>query len=171
VRQLSDCEELLAAGADKVTVNTGAIEDPSLITKIAERYGSQCVVLSIDAKEETEGSYRVYKSFGATRTDLEASDWAREGARRGAGEILITSIDRDGTLEGYDNRLNKLVVDSVQLPVIACGGAGKWAHFASAFLEANVSAVATTCVFHFTEASLSSAKKFLHSGGTLVRTS
>jgi cyclase len=169
VRNLDDVKELLAIGADKIVVNTGAIERPELIGEIADRYGSQCVVLSIDAKRLADGRYEVYSSFGAKPTGLSPVDWAKRGEASGAGEILITSIDRDGSLQGYDVELGRQVADAVSLPVLICGGAGNWQHFVDGFNQGHASAVCTANIYHFTEASIRSAKKFLAQAGIPVR--
>ncbi len=171
VRSLEDFHTLLRAGVDKVVVNTGALERPNLISEAAERFGSQCVVVSIDARQTNRGGYEVYSHFGTKPTGLDPAIWARRVQELGAGEILITSVERDGYLEGYDNRLNRLVVDSVTVPVLCCGGAGRWEHFVEAFAEARVAGVCTTNVYHFTETSIKSAKSHLSRAGIDVRLS
>lgn len=169
VRNLDDVKELLALGADKIVVNTGALERPDLIGEIADRYGSQCVVLSIDAKRSTDGRYEVYSTFGSHPTGFQPTDWAKRGEALGAGEILITSIDRDGSLQGYDLKLGSQVADAVSLPVLLCGGAGNWQHFVDGFNQGKASAVCTANIYHFTEASIRNAKKFLAQAGIPVR--
>ena len=168
VRNLEDVHRLLACGADKVVVNTGAIERPGLITEIAESLGAQCVVLSIDAKRNDDG-YAVYSRFGSRLTGLTPENWARRGVDLGAGEILVTSIDRDGSLEGYDLELCRRVADSVDVPVLISGGAGSWKHFVDGILAGRASAVCTSNIYHFTEASLKSAKTYMAKAGIAVR--
>lgn len=168
IRSLDDVRRLLACGADKVVVNTGAIERPELITEIAESFGAQCVILSVDAKKQADG-YRVYSHFGARATDLSPETWARRGADLGAGEILVTSIDRDGSLQGYDLDLCRRVAASVNVPVLISGGAGSWDHFVEGIIQGGASAVCTSNIYHFTEASLKSAKSHMMKAGVLVR--
>jgi cyclase len=167
---LADFQTLLGVGADKVVVNTGGIEDPALITKAAKLYGSQCVVAAIDCRK-TEAGYKCYSHQGTRELDYSPDALARRFEELGAGEILVQSIDRDGSLEGYDNELNALVTGAVKIPVLACGGAGKWADFVDGFAKGGVEAVCTTCIYHFTETSIKSAKKFLSNAGLDVRTS
>ncbi|MBN2126502.1 MAG: imidazole glycerol phosphate synthase cyclase subunit, partial [Deltaproteobacteria bacterium] len=135
VRSLEDIEILLGLGADKVTVNTGAFLRPEFISEAAQAYGSQCVVLSIDAARKGHGGYEVYSHFGRQAQGIEPSQWAKRAQDLGAGEILIQSIERDGTLEGYDNHLSKMVSTSVEIPVLVCSGAGRWQHFVEGFRE------------------------------------
>jgi len=168
VRGVDDFKRYLDLGADKISVNTAAIENPELITQAAKRFGSQCVVASIDARSDGEG-YSVYKNCGRERTEWRPEDLARRAEEAGAGEILLTSIDRDGSLEGYDNQLNARVVASVKIPVIACGGAGKWQDFVDGFRKGGVDAVGTTNIYHFTETSIRSAKQYLVKQGVHVR--
>jgi cyclase len=168
VRNLDDVRRLLGLGADKVIVNSGAIERPELITEIAESFGAQCVVLSIDAQREGSG-YAVRARCGSTATGLSPEIWARRGVELGAGEILLTSIDRDGSLEGYDLELCRRVADNVDVPVLISGGAGSWKHFVEGIERGGASAVCTSNIFHFTEASLKSAKAFMAKAGIMVR--
>jgi cyclase len=168
VRSVEDVKRYLDLGADKVSVNTAALDDPGLITQAAQRFGSQCVVASIDARRE-EGGYRVYRNCGRERTEWRPDDLAERLEGLGAGEILLTSIDRDGSLEGYDNDLNASVVRRVSIPVVVCGGAGKWQDFADAIRIAGADAVATTNIYHFTETSIRSAKQYLTKQGLCVR--
>ncbi len=169
IRSAEDVGKYLAAGADKVTVNTGALQRPELITEIAHLYGTQCAVLSIDAKREADGAYQVYGSFGQEPTGRSPADWAREGARLGAGEILVTSIDRDGSLSGYDLELCRSVTEAVSIPVLICGGAGNWGHFVGGLREGGADAACTANIYHFTESSIKSAKTYLRNAGLLVR--
>lgn len=168
VRSLDDFKRYLDLGADKIAVNTMATEQPELITEAAKRFGSQCVVVSIDVRKEGD-SYRVYKNCGRDPTTWKPEVFARHVDQLGAGEILLTSIDRDGSLEGYDNELNGLVVRNVTIPVIVCGGAGKWQDFVDGFLIGGADAVATTNIYHFTETSIKSAKQYLLKHGVNVR--
>lgn len=168
VRSLDDAHRLLACGADKIVVNTGAIERPELITEIAELLGAQCVVLSIDAKREGAG-YAVCSHFGSRSTDLTPEAWAKRGVELGAGEVLITSIERDGSLEGYDLDLCQRVAASIDVPVLISGGAGSWKHFVEGIVEGGASAVCTSNIYHFTEASLKSAKTYMAKAGIAVR--
>ncbi len=169
VRTIEDFKILLSVGADKVAVNTGAVQNPELITEGARLYGAQCVVVSVDARQSERLGYEVFTTFGTQPTGLHPADWARQAQMLGAGEILITSIDRDGMLEGYDNALNRLVAAAVDIPVLVCGGAGKWQDFVDGFVEGQASAVCTTNIYHFTETSIKSAKKYLHSAHIPVR--
>jgi cyclase len=177
IRTLDDVRSYLDLGADKVVINSGAIERPSLITEIANRFGSQCAVLSIDAKKtsvDTAGgspgaSYEVYSHFGARPTGLDPSDWAKQGQELGAGEILIGSIDRDGSLQGYELPLCREVSDAVGIPVLVSGGAGNWDHFVQGFTEGGASGVCTANIYHFTESSIQSAKRHLDNAGIPVR--
>jgi cyclase len=170
VRSVEEVKKLLRLGADKVVLNTGAIERPELITEAARLFGAQCVVVSIDAKQGSSGRYEVFKQFGAVPTGLTPDAWAVRAEALGAGEVLVTSIDKDGSLEGYDNELNRLVADSVSIPVLVCGGAGNWQHFCDGFLVGHASAVCTTNIYHFTDTSIRSAKRYLRDAGILVRT-
>jgi len=170
VRSLDDFAGLLALGADKVAVNTGALERPELIAEASRRYGSQCVVLSLDAAAGPEKrSYRVRSRFGTLDAGWDPAGWAARAQELGAGEILVQSVDRDGSLEGYDNRLHRLVADAVFLPVLGCGGAGNWAHFDEGLKLGGLSAVCTTNIYHFTETSVKSAKAFLKARGHAMR--
>lgn len=171
VRTLDDVAALLRAGADKVVVNTEAVRRPEFITEIAQRYGSQCAVVSIDARGRGDGAYEVCTEFGTHPTGLDPAAWATAAEAAGAGEILITSIARDGSLEGYDHALNRRVVDAVTIPVLICGGAGNWQHFVDGFRESGASAVCTANIYHFTETSIRSAKEYLHRAGVAVRVS
>ena len=168
VRTIDDFNALLRKGADKVVINTAAVERPELITEAARLYGAQCVVVSIDAKK-TNGTYEVFTRFGSRRTRLEPGEWARQAQELSAGEVLITSIDKDGSLEGYDNELSRTVAEAVDVPVLVCGGAGKWQHFVDGFNEGQASAVCTTNIYHFTETSIKSAKGYLQNAGIEVR--
>ena len=166
---IDDFSRLLGLGADKVTLNTQAIEQPELIRSAARKYGTQCVVVSIDAKKINDQKYEVYTEFGSKPTGLSPEEWAKKAEDLGAGEILITSIDKDGSLEGYDNELNYLVSKSVTIPVLAAGGAGKWQDFVDGISIGKASAVCTTNIYHFTESSISSAKQYMMHNNVHVR--
>ncbi|MEX0692954.1 MAG: imidazole glycerol phosphate synthase cyclase subunit [Rhodospirillales bacterium] len=168
IRKLDDVKHYMDAGADKVIVNSGAIENPTLITDIAEAYGAQCVVLSIDAAKQGSG-YQVMSHFATRETGCDPSDWAKQGEALGAGEILITAVERDGALQGYDLDLTARVADAVSIPVQVLGGCGNWNHMAAALAVPGVSAACTQNIYHFTEQSIASAKKFLASKGWAVR--
>jgi imidazole glycerol-phosphate synthase subunit HisF len=169
VRTFADVQVLMELGADKITLNTGAIEHPELITEIAEAYGSQCVVVSIDARKNNAGDYEVFSHFAQTATGMAPGDWAKTAEQRGAGEILITSAERDGGMEGFDTKLCSLVADAVTIPTLILGGAGSWKHFAKGFVDGKASAVCTQNIYHFTDASINSAKKYLKNAGIEVR--
>ena len=169
VRSLDDVRQLLDVGADKVVVNTGAIERPELITEIASAYGAQCAVVSMDAKRTEAGRYEVYSTFGSTPTGQAPAEWAREAERLGAGEIMLSSIDRDGSLGGYELELCRQVAEAVSVPLLICGGAGNWKHFVEGFTEGKADGVCTANIYHFTETSIHSAKKFLSKANVPVR--
>ncbi|MBI2644472.1 MAG: imidazole glycerol phosphate synthase subunit HisF [Candidatus Wildermuthbacteria bacterium] len=169
VKTIEDINELLKAGADKVSINTAAVEQPQLIREGAEKFGVQCIVVAIDVRETKPGYYEVFTHGGKTPTGLEAVAWAKEAARLGAGEILLTSIDREGTMQGYDTKLIRMVADAVSIPVIAHGGAGTRQHFVDAVREGHASAVAAASVFHFTDSNLTQVKSYLFNAGVPVR--
>jgi imidazole glycerol-phosphate synthase subunit HisF len=168
IRTEADAAAAVEAGADKVSLNTAALENPSLITDLAKRYGSQAVVVAIDAKRQ-DGRLAVYGRSGQTETPRNAIDWAREATDRGAGEILLTSIDRDGTKSGFDCELTAAVSDAVNIPVIASGGAGSFEHFADVFTEGRADAALAASIFHFNEHSVEELKRFLSARGVPVR--
>ena len=170
LRSLADIEAMLKAGADKVSLNTAAIQDPTLIAEAALRFGSQCIVLAIDAKREPPGtSWRVHSHGGRTATALDAVGWARHAVELGAGEILLTSMDRDGTGAGYDLELTRTVSDAVSVPVIASGGAGTLAHLAEVLDRGHASAVLAASIFHFGTFTIPQAKDHLAAQGVPVR--
>ena len=173
VHTAEQVQRLLRAGADKVSLNTAAFETPELVTQIAKRHGSQCVVASLDVRplDNTPGRWRCYSRAGTHDTGHDAVDWARQMEDRGAGEILLTSIPRDGTFEGYDLDLIAAVADAISIPVIASGGAGSYQDMVDAILHANASAVAAASLFHFTEATPAGAKAALANAGISTRTS
>jgi cyclase len=174
LRSLEDIQAILRAGADKVSLNTSAVENPDLINEAARYFGSQCIVVAIDARrakpwDDARPCWEVTTHGGRTVTRLEAVAWAREAAERGAGEILLTSMDRDGTQAGYDNLLNARVADKVIIPVIASGGCGSLEHIAAAFLEGKASAALAASIFHFGQHTIDEAKHFLLARGIPVR--
>ena len=169
VQTIDDVRRLLQVGADKVSINTAAVESPELIKEIAQKFGSQCVVVSIDAKRLSNGKYEVYTYAGTKSTGLDPVDLARQVEKLGAGEILITSIDRDGTMTGYDIELTMRVSEVVSIPVIASGGAGTYEHMLQALVEGKASAVAAASIFHFTEQTPLEAKRYLSDRGIRVR--
>lgn len=168
IRSEGDAAAAVEAGADKVCLNTAALRNPELITTLARRYGSQAVVVAIDAKREN-GRLAVYGTSGRQRTARDAEAWAREAADRGAGEILLTSIDRDGTRDGFDCALTAAVSSAVPIPVIASGGAGAFDHFAEVFTSGRADAALAASIFHFNEQSVSALKQFLFARAIPVR--
>jgi cyclase len=170
VRTTDDIQELLSHGADKVSVNTAAVEDPELLTRGAEIFGAQCMVLAIDARRRIDGpGWEVFTHGGRRATGLDAVEWAREGERRGAGEILLTSMDRDGTRDGYDLALTAAVSGAVRLPVIASGGAGTSHHLYQALTEGGAEAALAASIFHFGELSIGEVKRDLAGKGLEMR--
>jgi cyclase len=169
ISRIEQVQALLRTGADKVSVNTAVYENPSLVTEIAKRYGVQCVVASIDVRAPALGSWQCFSRAGSHDTGRTAVEWARELEDRGAGEILLTSIERDGTMQGYDLALVEAVVRAVTIPVIAAGGAGTYQHMVEAVVQAGASAVAAASMFHFTEQTPAGAKAALAVAGVPVR--
>ncbi len=169
VQTLDDVSRYLDLGADKVVVNTSAVEQPTLISEIARTYGNQCCLLSIDTRRTDGGEYEVFTRHGTQPTGRDPVDWAHEAEERGAGEILVTAIEHDGALSGYDLELCRRISDTVSVPVLICGGAGNWKHFLSGFTDGGADAVCTTNIYHFTETSIHSAKTFLAKNGIAVR--
>lgn len=170
IRTVDDFRTLLREGADKISVNSAAINNPDLINQAADKFGSQCVVVAIDAKRRHDKSgFDVYRSGGRINTGLDAVEWAKEVYKRGAGEILLTSMDCDGTKSGYDIELTRSITDVVNIPVIASGGAGKKEHFADAFLKANADAVLAASLFHYKELEIIELKEYLKSKDIPVR--
>lgn len=168
ISELSDIDLLLKSGADKVSLNSSIVKNPELIKESSLRFGSQAIVAAIDVKREN-GSYFVYVKGGRERTQLEAFKWCKEAERLGAGEILLTSMDKDGTKEGFDNDFLKRLTELVSIPVIASGGAGKKEHFLSAFKNAQVDACLAASLFHFKELGIVELKKYLNKNGIKVR--
>jgi len=173
VHSANQVQRLLRAGADKVSLNTATFETPELVTQIAKRHGSQCVIASLDVRpvEDKPGHWHCYSRAGTYNTGQDAVDWARQMEDRGAGEVLLTSIPRDGTFAGYDLDLIAAVTDAISIPVIASGGAGSYQHMVDAILQSNASAVAAASMFHFTEATPAEAKAALAASGIPTRAS
>ena len=169
IRSIEDIKQLLRAGADKVSINSAAFVNPGLISEAADRFGSQCVVASIDALKNSDGSYSCMSRSGTQDTGLEPGEWAIEMEHRGAGEILITSVDLDGTMVGYDLDLIQRITSRVQIPVIASGGAGSYQHLFEALNIGKAAAVAAASIFHFTEQTPLEAKNYLATLGIPVR--
>ena len=169
IRTLEDFQQLLRAGADKISVNSAAVADKTLIARAAERFGSQCVVLAIDARARGDGTYEVVVAGGRTPTGLDAVEWAREGACLGAGEILLTSMDTDGTKSGFDLAMTRAVAQAVPIPVIASGGCGSLEHFAQVFQETGCDAALAASLFHFGELTVPQVKDYLRGQGIPVR--
>jgi cyclase len=169
LRSVEDIQEILRSGADKVSLNTSAVEDPTLVQKAAERFGSQCIVVAIDARRENGGSAKVYTHGGRKRTNLDAVEWATTVADLGAGEILLTSMDADGTKRGYDLDLTRRIAESVRIPVIASGGVGNLQHLFEGLTEGAASAVLAASIFHFREVTIGEAKSYLRERGVVVR--
>jgi imidazole glycerol-phosphate synthase subunit HisF len=169
VRSVADAQAVLDAGADKVSVNSAALARPELVGELAEVFGSQCVVVAIDAKRRDHGGWDVYVNGGRDSTGREALEWGREAAERGAGEILLTSMDRDGTTDGYDIELTRAVSDAVGIPVIASGGAGELEHLSEAIADGGADAVLCASIFHYGTYRVRDAKQHLHEAGIPVR--
>ena len=168
IKSVDDFKELLRAGADKISVNSAAVRNPQLINEAAYKFGSQCVVCAIDAKRNGNG-WEVYLNGGRIPTGIDAVKWAKEAYERGAGEILLTSMDCDGQKKGYDNELNRAVSESVGIPVIASGGAGAKEHFYDAFTYGKADAVLAASLFHFNELPVPELKKYLKEKNIPVR--
>jgi len=169
VRRVEDVRKLLNAGADKVSINTSAVENPALVEESARRFGSQAIVVAIDARASGPGRWEVYTHGGRKARGLDAVEWARTMASRGAGEILLTSMDRDGTRSGFDLALTRAVSDAVGIPVIASGGVGSVEHLAAGIEEGHADAVLAASVFHFGDITIGEAKSYLASRGIEMR--
>ncbi len=173
LRAIEDIRAILRAGADKITLNTAAVDQPGLISGCAETFGSQCVVVAIDARrrdaDDPNQGWEVYTHGGRRNVGLDALEWAMRAQRLGAGEILLTSMDRDGTRSGYDIELTRTVSNAVRIPVIASGGAGRLEHFYEALTDGGASAVLAASLFHFGELSIAELKSYLRSRGVVVR--
>lgn len=169
VRTVDDFRGLLRAGADKIAINTEAVRRPELISEASARFGAQCVVVSIDVRMQAPGDYRVFVNRGREPTGLDAVEWARRAVEMGAGELLVTSIDREGTGQGFDLELVRTIADSVPVPVIAHGGAGSLVHLVEAIKDGQASAVSAATLFHFTDQSVIKARAFMRHAGLDVR--
>ena len=170
IRELKDIRQMLLCGADKVSLNTAAILNPEIINQASSQYGNQCIVVAIDAKQiPGKDQWIVYTHGGRKETSLNAISWAQEVVKRGAGEILLTSMDRDGTKDGYDLNLTRTLSDAVEVPVIASGGVGKPKHMAEGILEGHANAVLAASIFHFGEYSIQETKKIMQEQGVTVR--
>jgi len=169
VRSISDVRRLLNAGADKVSINTAAVENPELVAEAAAKVGNQCIVVAIDAKQSAPGAWQVYTHGGRRNTGIDALAWARRVQELGAGEILLTSMDRDGTRNGFDLALTRAVSDAVEVPVIASGGVGNLQHLADGVTEGRADAVLAASIFHFGEYTVRQAKEYLRERGIEVR--
>ncbi len=170
IRTAEDFRRMLAAGADKIAVNSAAIKNPQLITEAALKFGSQCVVLAVDAKRNGRGSWDVYLNGGRVNTGLDAIEWAAAAEQAGAGEVLLTSMDCDGTKAGYDVELTRRVAEAVNIPVIASGGAGTMQHFADVLTRGKADAALAASLFHFGEMDMGELKRYLAGQGIPVRT-
>ena len=169
IRSVDDFRMILREGADKVAVNSAAIMDPELISRAADKFGSQCVVCAIDAKRSDDGTFHVFKNGGRIDMGLDAIEWAKKAERLGAGEILLTSMDCDGTKDGYDLELTRKVADAVKIPVIASGGAGTKEHFYDALTKGGADAALAATLFHYKELEISEVKGYLRGRGVSVR--
>jgi cyclase len=169
IRELEDIRQLLLAGADKVSINTAAVAEPELVRRAAEKFGSQCIVVAVDAKASGPGRWEVFTHGGRKATGLAAIDWAQRMVGLGAGEILLTSMDRDGTRLGYDIGLTRAIADAVSVPVIASGGVGSLDHLVAGIREGHANAVLAASIFHFGEFSIAEAKARLAAAGIPVR--
>ena len=169
IRSAEDAAAAIEAGADKVSLNSAALADPSLVTRLAGQYGSQAVIVAIDARRTEDGRFAVFARSGTAAAGRDAVEWAREAESRGAGEILLTSMDRDGTRAGFDCALTAAVSSALSIPVIASGGAGSFDHFVEVFTTGRADAALAASIFHFAEHSVAGLKEFLHASGVPVR--
>ena len=169
IRTLDDIRAMLNAGADKVSLNTAALKDPELVKQASSKFGNQCIVVAIDAKQTQPNKWEVYTHGGRHETGIDALEWAQKVAELGAGEILLTSMDADGTKDGYDLPLTKAISEAVRIPVIASGGAGTLEHLEDAFIKGKANAVLAASIFHFGTYTIRQAKESLHEAGIAVR--
>lgn len=169
IRTVDDFKEILREGADKISVNSAAINQPNLIAEAADKFGSQCVVVAIDAKRRPQGGWNIYKNGGRIDTGIDAVEWAMKVNRLGAGEILLTSMDCDGTKAGYDIELTRTIAENVSIPVIASGGAGTEEHFYEALTEGKADAALAASLFHYKELEINNLKRYLQDKGVAVR--
>lgn len=168
IKSVADMDHLLKAGADKIAINSAAVNDPKLISQGAQKFGNQCIVVAIDVQKET-GQYVVYVNGGRKKTNLDAISWAKKVVELGAGELLVTSMDQDGTKDGFDIELYQRINQVVDVPIIASGGAGDVSDFSKVFLDANVDGALAASVFHFGELTIADVKQFIKSKGVIVR--
>jgi len=173
VRQVEDVRNLLLAGADKVAINTAAVQNPDLVSRAADKFGNQCIVVALDAKRidaiDNQPRWEIFTHGGRTATGIDALDFAQDMARRGAGEILLTSMNRDGTQEGYDIELTRMIADNVPIPVIASGGVGSLEHLVAGIRDGHAAAVLAASIFHFGHYSISQAKYYMQAHGIEMR--
>lgn len=169
IRTVEDFKAILREGADKVAVNSAAIMNPQLISEAADKFGSQCVVVAIDAKRRSDGGWNIFKNGGRVDMGIDAVEWAMKADKLGAGEILLTSMDCDGTKNGYDLELTRTISENVSIPVIASGGAGNLQHFKDAFVEGKADAALAASLFHFKELEIKEVKEYLRKEGISVR--
>ncbi|WP_299594374.1 imidazole glycerol phosphate synthase subunit HisF [uncultured Microbulbifer sp.] len=169
VRELQDIRNLLNAGADKTAINSAAVFNPDFVREAADRFGSQCIVVAIDAKQVAEGKWEIFTHGGRKPTGIDAVEWAKKMDSFGAGEILLTSMDRDGTKNGFDLALTRAISDAVSVPVIASGGVGNLQHLADGVLDGGADAVLAASIFHFGEYTVGEAKQFMHNAGIEMR--
>jgi cyclase len=169
IRSVEDIRKMLKAGADKVSLNTAAVKNPDLITEGAKRFGSQCIVLAVDARQVADGKWEVYVNGGRTPTGIDVLEWVQRATKLGAGEILLTSMDKDGTKDGYDIPLTRAVSEAVGVPVIASGGAGTMEHFYDVLTAGKADAVLAASVFHYGQFTVCQVKEYLRSRGVEVR--
>ncbi|MEC7834856.1 MAG: imidazole glycerol phosphate synthase subunit HisF [Pseudomonadota bacterium] len=169
VRNLEDIRKLLLAGADKVSINTQAVQNPEIVKDAAEKFGNQCIVVAIDARKVKNGKWEIFTHGGRNATGLDALDWSRKVSQLGAGEILLTSMDRDGTKDGFDLELTKMVSDSIPIPVVASGGVGNLDHLVEGVVHGHASAVLAASIFHFGIHTIVEAKEFMKKKGIPVR--
>jgi len=169
ISSVEDVNLLLQNGADKISVNTSAFKRPGLLNELAKEFGSQCIVLAIDTRQEEDGEWYVYLNGGRTKTDSKCVDWAREGVRRGAGEILLTSMNHDGTKQGFAIEITRKLAGELPVPVIASGGGGRMSHFVDVFENAHADAALAASIFHFKEISIPELKDYLYKRNVAVR--
>ena len=169
IRELEDIYRLLEVGCDKVSINSAAIKQPEFIEEGAKRFGSQCIVVAIDAKRVGEGKWHIFTHGGRRDTGIDALTWAKEAYNRGAGELLVTSMDSDGTKAGYDNELNAAIAKAAPIPLIASGGAGSMEHIKEAFVKGGADAALAASIFHFRQIDIMDLKRYLHENGIAVR--
>ena len=169
LREIEDIRQLLLAGADKVSINTAAVKDPDFVRRAAEKFGSQCIVVAVDAKRNPDGGFEIFTHGGRNATGIEAVGWARRMEELGAGEILLTSMDRDGTKQGFDIELTRAVADALTIPVIASGGVGSLDHLVEGIRDGHATAVLAASIFHFGTHSIAEAKAHMAAAGLHVR--